>query len=116
MGDSPHSSPIISLLNLLGEVVSPIVAQRGNALMIHRVQEAIDTGTLLTKADASFYMHEISEFTMMRGGYTEEIYNVAHQAALNKYDVSPFSVYAPEVIQQMRESFGRGWFKFWGIE
>jgi hypothetical protein len=61
-------------------------------------------------------MHEISESTIMRGIYTEASYEIAHQAALNKYGVSPFSVYALEVIQQMRESFNRGWFKFWGIE
>jgi hypothetical protein len=96
---------------------NPLFTDDGrNALMINRIQNAIDTGTLLTNADASFYMHEISESTIMRGIYTDASYKIAHQAALNKYGVSPFSVYAPEVIQQLRESFHPSWFKFWGIE
>ena len=62
-------------------------------------------------------MHEVAEATMMRGcEYNLETYNLAHVMALLKYGVSPFSVYAPEVIMQMPECFGTGWKKFWGIE
>ena len=42
-------------------------------------------------------------------------YDAAHAAALQKYGVSPFSVYPPQVIQALPGSFNQKWFNFWGI-
>lgn len=44
-------------------------------------------------------------------------YTDAHQFALDKYKVSPFSVYYPDVISQVNVlepgSFNNRWFEFW---
>jgi hypothetical protein len=68
----------------------------------------------LTGADASFYVHELSEATKMARGFD---YTRAHQFALNKYQVSPFSVYHPKVISQLNRIepgyFNNNWTKFW---
>jgi len=42
-------------------------------------------------------------------------YDVAHSAALAKYDVSPFSVYHPDIIQAFRADFSPAFRRFWGI-
>ena len=42
-------------------------------------------------------------------------YEEAHAAALEQYGVSPFSVYAPEVIEQFPELFNSAWRAFWGL-
>ncbi len=42
------------------------------------------------------------------------LYDAAHDAALLKYQVSPFSVYHPEVIQANPGIFNSSWFNFWG--
>ncbi|WP_155242462.1 hypothetical protein [Lysinibacillus sphaericus] len=44
---------------------------------------------LITSADASFYMHEVSESTMMKNGID---YDTAHEMAIKKYNVSSFSI------------------------
>jgi hypothetical protein len=66
----------------------------------------------ISGADASFYLHEVSEATMMGRGLS---YEAAHAGALGKYGVSPFSVYAPEVVAANPGSFNSNWFAFWGI-
>jgi hypothetical protein len=43
-------------------------------------------------------------------------YEAAHAASIAKYDVSPFSLYHPEVIQQFPEMFNNAWRAFWGLE
>ena len=51
--------------------------------MIERLQTAMNNGEKITGADASFYMHEIAEASMMKGSvYDLESYNLAHQMAL----------------------------------
>ena len=70
-------------------------------------------GQKITGADASFYMHEIAEATMMQQGMA---YDIAHLLALEKYEVSPFSVYSPDVIRQFPEMFSKGFMKFWNLE
>ena len=84
-----------------------------NDAMIDRIQQSIKNGSKLTDADASFYMHELNEVTLMKKGM---LYDESHALSLEKYDVSPFSVYSPEVIKAFPDSFGRGFKKFWGIE
>jgi hypothetical protein len=41
-------------------------------------------------------------------------YDAAHAAALEKYGVSPFSLYHPEVIQANPEILGSGFKNYWG--
>ncbi len=67
-----------------------------NQAMLARLQSAL--GGRVTGAEANFYLHEISEATMMGRGMS---YDAAHAAALEKYGVSPYSLYHPEVIQQL---------------
>jgi RHS repeat-associated protein len=93
-----------------------------NTAMINRLRSALAEGRTISGADASFYMHEVNEATRMArltagGARTfEEAYDIAHAAALQKYGVSPFSVYHPEVIAIMPERFNQNWFLFWGIQ
>lgn len=84
-----------------------------NTAMIYRIESALKSGQAITGADASFYMHEAAEATMMQGGSS---YKAAHEAALQKYSVSPFSVYHPEVIQNFSEWFNQGFKDFWGLK
>ena len=84
-----------------------------NDAMIASIQQSIKNGNKLTGADASFYMHELNEATLMKKGM---LYDDAHLLSLQKYDVSPFSVYSPEVIKAFPDAFGRGFKTFWGIE
>jgi filamentous hemagglutinin len=96
-------------LNQFGEVPE-------NIMMINRLKAAMEAGQKVSGADASFYMHEAAEATMMGQGMG---YEAAHAASLAKYGVSQFSVYHPEVIQSvnaLNSSFNSAWFKFWGIE
>jgi hypothetical protein len=81
-----------------------------NTAMINRIENALRNGQPITGADASFYMHEIAESTMMQNGFA---YELAHELALQKYDVSPYSLYHPEVIQQYSEVFNENYNNFW---
>ena len=84
-----------------------------NSAMINRIETALKNGEKITGADASYYMHELKESTLMSKGLS---YEEAHVAALETYQVSPFSVYHPEVIQQDPSAWGKPWFNFWGIK
>ena len=84
-----------------------------NTQMIERIENALKNGEKLSGADASFYMHEIKESSLMSQGYT---YEQAHKITLETYQVSPFSVYHPDIIQKDPQSWGKPWFDFWGIE
>lgn len=84
----------------------------GNSMMISRLENALESGRKLSGADLVFYTHELTESAMMRGG---EVYENAHNAALNLYKVSSFSVYAPAVIKALPDSFNSNWRNFWGI-
>lgn len=88
-----------------------------NRAMIDRLKQAMKAGRRVKGADASFYMHEISEATKMRRKpYIEEVYIRAHQSALGKYQVSPFSLYHPDVIAAYPQYFNRNWRRFWEME
>ncbi len=92
-----------------------------NAAMIARLRAAMSQGRKISGADASFYMHEANEATrmsrLMQGGGMsfENAYDVAHAAALQKYGVSPFSVYHPDVVSALPGHFNDNWFNFWNI-
>ena len=83
-----------------------------NTEMINRLETALESGTPITGADASFYLHELKEASLMSSGMS---YNQAHQAALDFYEVSNFSVYHPDVIKKDLGFWNDGWLKFWGI-
>lgn len=83
-----------------------------NTMMIQRLEAALEGGELLTGADANFYLHELYEAEMMSQGLD---YEAAHQAALDFYSHSPFSLYAAEVIQALPEYFNVNWLRYWGL-
>jgi LysM repeat protein len=86
-----------------------------NTMMLDRLRTAMSQGQKVSGADASFYTHELAEATRMRAGMS---YDVAHAASLQKYQVSPYSVYHPDVIQTVNQqipgSFNSSWLRFWG--
>ncbi|HET6384258.1 MAG TPA: hypothetical protein VFJ58_12770, partial [Armatimonadota bacterium] len=98
------------------DIVKAHLAQFGsfpeNEAMIARLQAAMEAGERVSGADLSFYMHELAESTLMKGGM---VYEDAHEAALAKYDVSRFSVYHPDVIAANPASFGDVWRNAWGL-
>jgi hypothetical protein len=81
----------------------------GNKMMFERLEKALANGEKLTGADASFYLHEVAESTMMAAGME---YKAAHEAAFAKYEVSEFSVYHPEVVQALSQWFNNSWKDF----
>jgi hypothetical protein len=99
------------------DLVSNHLSQFGdfppNQMMLDRLQAAMDAGTPVTGADAVFYTHEASEATLMARGMT---YDDAHAAALEKYGVSPFSVYHPDVVQANPGWLNQNWRNFWGLQ
>jgi YD repeat-containing protein len=88
-----------------------------NNMMSNRLRIALAEGQPIKGADAIFYTHELAEATKMKMGMP---YKAAHEFSLNKYQVSPYSVYHPEVIesvnQQLPGSFNNNWLNFWGIK
>ena len=93
-----------------------------NTAMLARLRTALAEGRTIRGADASFYMHELNEATRMapllRSGMSlEEAWGIAHPAAIQKYGVSPFSVYHPEAITAANAaqagSFNANWMRFW---
>lgn len=97
-------------LDILETHLKQFEAYGPNDAMISRLRSALAEGRTVSGADASFYLHEVSEATMMGRGMT---YDAAHQAALTKFGVSPYSVYAPAVIQAFPGEFNANWSSFW---
>ena len=83
-----------------------------NAAMLQRLTTALEAGSQISGADLVFYTHELMESQLMAQGLS---YEAAHAAALAEYGVSPFSVYAAEVVQQFPQFFNSAWFRFWGL-
>ncbi|WP_112077003.1 hypothetical protein [Herbaspirillum rubrisubalbicans] len=81
--------------------------------MVQRLKDALASGERLTGADANFYLHEIAEGTAFSRGLG---YEAAHTAALEKYGVSNFSLYHPEVIQSFPSEFNSAWRAYWNIK
>jgi filamentous hemagglutinin len=81
-----------------------------NAAMVQRLRDALaNNGGRVRSADASFYLHEIYESTLMNRGMP---YHWAHRAALERYGVSAYSLYHPEVIRTT-PGFNQNWLDFW---
>jgi RHS repeat-associated protein len=92
-----------------------------NEAMLGRLRAALAGGRSISGADAIFYTHEASEATKMakliqQGASADEAYEIAHEAALQKYDVSKFSVYHADVIHDLAERFNSNWKAFWKIK
>ncbi len=77
-----------------------------NTQMVQRLQGAFDAGQNVTGADANFFLHETSEANFMSQGLD---YDAAHAASLELHGVSPFSLYAPEVIDANPTLFNNAW-------
>jgi filamentous hemagglutinin len=99
-------------LDLVASHLSQFEDDVANAGMLGRLQSAPAKGQSVTGADANFYLHEISESTLMRQGLS---YDAAHAAAIAKYDVSPFELYAPEVIDANPTLFNNAWRRVAGL-
>ncbi len=84
-----------------------------NQEMIARLERALTKGEKITGADAVYYTHELKEAQLVASGVEQ---SVAHDMALQYYEVSPYSVYHPDVIRMKPEWWSDGWFKFWNIE
>ncbi|MHB8973311.1 MAG: polymorphic toxin-type HINT domain-containing protein [Pirellulaceae bacterium] len=89
-----------------------------NEAMLGRLRAAMAEGRRVSGADASFYMHELAESTMVRrlmaqGSSFEAAQEMAHLAAFKKYGVSPFSVYHIDVIRMLLADFNENWVNFW---
>ena len=83
-----------------------------NDAMIERIEKVLEEGGELKGPDAEFYRHELEETRLMNQGLD---YDTAHNAALDKYGVTEFDLYHPDVIESMPEWFGPAWFEYWGI-
>lgn len=83
-----------------------------NTAMLQRLQDAFDAGQSASGADANFYLHELYESQMMVQGAS---YDAAHAAALDYYSVSPYSLFAPEVIQANPQYFNNNFRAYWGL-
>ena len=81
-----------------------------NQAMIDRLTSQL--GAEVTGADANFYTHELLESQYMASGMD---YEAAHAAALEQAGVSPFSLYHPDVIEQLPNYFNNNWRAFWGL-
>ena len=93
-------------LDLVESHLGTFPPQPYNAGMMQNLQDAFAAGQKVTGANANFYLHEASEATFMRNGLS---YDAAHAAALSKYGVSPFSLYAPNVIEANPTLFNNAW-------
>lgn len=97
-------------LNIIKEHLAQFEQDNANDYMIRSIEEALAKGEKLTNGNASFYMHELAESTLMKNGYD---YYTAHEMALQKYLVSPFSVYSKEAVNAFPAEFGSKFVEFW---
>lgn len=103
----------IEQLNIIkNHIFTNFYSYQLNDMMIARLQDALDNQQAISGADASFYFHELREAELMQNGYT---YIQAHQQALEDYQVSPFSLYHPNVIMACPDEFNNNWKRAWGI-
>jgi hypothetical protein len=100
-------------LDLIRKHLSQFGDCEQNTKMMERLRSAFQNGGLLSGADASFYMHEAAEATLMARGIS---YPSAHAASLQKYGVSQYSVYHPSVIAALPQWFNKNWRTFWGMQ
>ena len=104
-------------MNIVKNHINQFETYQPNVDMINRLENAMKNGEKIKGADASFYMHELAESHMMKDLTKtmdfESAYDIAHSSALNKYEVSQFSVYHPDVIENNSSQFSLAWKRFW---
>jgi RHS repeat-associated protein len=91
-----------------------------NTAMLGRLQAVLDAGGGASGADGNFYLHELyeSQLTkelMAQGQDFDTAQQIAHSAALEYYNHSPYSLYAPEVIEAYPSAFNNNWRAYWGL-
>lgn len=84
--------------------------------MLKRIENALANGEKLTGADAYFYMHELAELTIMkdltRTMNFDDAYDIAHLESLKIFDVSSFSAYHQDAIENSPQEFSIAWKNF----
>lgn len=90
-----------------------VINEYKNQAMIARLESALSSGTKITGPDAVFYALKLKEFTLVSAG-TDPIN--AYKIALGYYELSPYSMYAPEVVKMDPSLCNEGYYKFWEIE
>ncbi|GAB5411534.1 MAG: hypothetical protein ChlgKO_06480 [Chlamydiales bacterium] len=85
-----------------------------NLIMIERLEEELKNGGYLSQFDASFYLHEVKEATLVEkylkeGDSFADAQEFAHKLAFMTYSVSPFSVYHPIVSDKYPDLFNKKW-------
>ena len=83
-------------LSMIEEHLAGLGPGAANAAMLGRLQSALSSGQPLTGANLNFYLHEVAEANLVRQGIDQE---TAHLMVLDQQGVSPYSLYAPEVIK-----------------
>ena len=84
-----------------------------NKIMLEKIDNMLANNQKLTGAYEDFYYHELSELNFMKQGYS---YELAHQMALELYNVPPQALYSPEVIESLPKWFNKSDFNYWNIE
>ena len=111
-GRSNSIKPTQEGLDTIKEHLSGDMQADFNDAMIDRIENTLKKGGKLEGPDAEFYRHELEESRLMQQGLD---YDTDHNAALDKYGVTEFDLYHPDVIKEMPEWFGLAWFEYWGI-
>ncbi len=83
----------------------------GNLAMMDRLKARL--GSKITGPDFNYYVHEIMESRLMDKGFD---YYSAHDWVLAVAGISPYAVYARELVLQHPDWFGRPYRAYWGIK
>ena len=97
-------------LDLITEHLGRLDPADYNDAMIDRLRTAMQNGDRVFGPDADFYMHEANEATLMNRGL---LYDEAHIQALERYGVTEFDLYHPEIIKTYK--FNEAWWNYWMI-
>ena len=85
-----------------------------NTAMLNGLEGASNSGEDLTGADLNLCNHEMTESALQDAGLSIET-GEAHEMAGLINGVSPYSLYAPEVIQNYPDVFNQNWFDYWDL-
>ena len=99
-------------LNMIEQHTAQFGEWGPNTAMLARLRTALAEGRNISGADASCYFHELKEAELMQTGFD---YEEAHVISLGEYNVSPYSVDRPEVIEAFPDEFNNNWRQAWRI-
>jgi filamentous hemagglutinin len=101
---------LAAITNHLTNTVPGAIEAPENQFML----QALNAGEYATGAYENFYLHELEEAEFMSQGLS---YETAHPMTLDALGHSPFSLYAPEIIEQMGHAYWNpNWFDYWGLK